>query len=321
MTTIAQQSTPPHAENATESESLRLLSDGLIYDGKAMTSPLEMGNHVQQKGNGERKIVEQQLRSQAMRLRSSEERLRAIFDLAPECLKLLAADGTLLEMNPAGLAMIEADTFEQVANQCINPFIVPEHRPVFEDLTRRVFLGESGTLEFEIIGLKGTRLWMETHAAPLHDEYGHVTALLAITRNITERRRGEAILRESEERLRLTTTGSNTGLWDWNLQTDDVHFSTIWKRQIGYEDHEIQNRFDEFRSRVHPDDVERVLATTTAYLAHPSPDYECEFRFRHKNGSYRWILARGSRVARSTGRALQNARLARRYYRAQTDGG
>ena len=206
------QRTPKHAANATESESLRLLSDGLIYDGQAMSSPLEVANHVPQKGKGERKIDDQLHRSQAMRLRSSEEWLRAIFDLTPECLKSLAADGTLLEMNPTGLAMIEADTFEQVANQCINPFVVPEHRPAFENLTHRVFLGESGTLEFEVIGLKGSRLWLETHASPLHDEVGRVSALLAITRNITERKQTETQLRNSQERFAALLCASPVGI-------------------------------------------------------------------------------------------------------------
>ncbi len=135
-------------------------------------------------------------------LAEREARLRAIFDAEPECVKLLADDGSLLDMNPAGLRMLEADSFQQVANQCIYPLIIDEHRPAFRDLTERVFRGESGTLEFQIVGLKGTRRWLETHANPLRNERGEPTALIGITRDITERKRAEVALQESEKRYR-----------------------------------------------------------------------------------------------------------------------
>jgi len=125
------------------------------------------------------------------RLRASEARLRAIFDTEPECVKLLAADGSLREMNPAGLRMIEADSFQQVENQCIYPLVVEAHRGAFRDLSARVFGGESGKLEFEIVGLKGGRRWLETHASPLRDATGKVTVLLGITRDVTERKQAE----------------------------------------------------------------------------------------------------------------------------------
>ncbi len=99
---------------------------------------------------------------------------------------------------------------------------------------------------------------------------------------------------EADERLRVAIRAANVGLWDWDLRTNEVYYSPEWKRQIGYEDSEIANEFEEWRKRVHPDDLDRVLRRVEAYLAKPGPDYEVEFRFRHKDGGYRWILAQGS---------------------------
>jgi len=111
---------------------------------------------------------------------------------------------------------------------------------------------------------------------------------------ITERKRAEAVLRDSQAHLLLAVESSNTGLWDWNLATNEVYYSAIWKRQIGYQDHEIQNRFDEWQSRVHPDDLQHALKVVNDFLASPWPNYENEFRFRHKDGSYRWILTKAA---------------------------
>jgi PAS domain S-box-containing protein len=153
-------------------------------------------------------------------LRDSEARLRAIIDTEPECVKLLAADGSLLEMNPAGLRMIEADSFQQVANQNLYPLVVEEFREAFRDLTAKTFLGESGTLLFQIKGLKGGLHWLETHSSPLRDASGKITALLGITRDMTESMRSEAALRESEESYRTLFQMAPDGVavFDLNLR-------------------------------------------------------------------------------------------------------
>jgi two-component system, cell cycle sensor histidine kinase and response regulator CckA len=137
----------------------------------------------------------------AQRLEEREQRVRAILDAEPECVKLLDRDGSLLEMNPAGLRMIEADSFDQVERQCMYQLVTEEYRRGLRDLTERVFRGESGTAEFEVAGLKGGRRWLETHATPLRDADGAVTAALGITRDITERRLAENRLRQSEQRF------------------------------------------------------------------------------------------------------------------------
>ena len=100
-------------------------------------------------------------------------------------------------------------------------------------------------------------------------------------------------LQKSEESLRRATRAGRVGLWDWDLLTGQVLFSPEWKQQIGYLEHELQGRYDEWENRLHPDDIEKTLAVLKSSQAPPFPPYETEFRLRHKDGSYRWILATG----------------------------
>lgn len=104
------------------------------------------------------------------------------------------------------------------------------------------------------------------------------------------------------QRLRRALRAANVGLWDWDLSTNRVQFSREWKRQIGYEEHEIADDFSEWQSRVHPDDLERAVATVQAFVKRPWPNYQMEFRFRHRDGSYRWILTQADMQQDEQGR-------------------
>jgi diguanylate cyclase (GGDEF)-like protein/PAS domain S-box-containing protein len=121
-------------------------------------------------------------------LRQSEQRFRTIFEAEPECVKVLGPKGELLEMNAAGLAMLEAGSVDEVTLHSLVKFILPEYRAAFGALGQRVMGGEDGLLEYEIIGLRGTRRWLETHAAPMRDADDRVTMMLGVTRDITERK-------------------------------------------------------------------------------------------------------------------------------------
>ncbi len=131
--------------------------------------------------------------------RDSEHRFRAIVETTPECVKLLARDGALLEMNSAGLRMIAAARPEDVIGKSVYDLIAPEHREAFRTFNERVCDGERGTLEFDLIDLVGTRHSMETHAVPLRALDG-ATVHLALTRDITERRKTEQLLRDADRR-------------------------------------------------------------------------------------------------------------------------
>lgn len=151
----------------------------------------------------ERKRIEE-------KLAENENRLREIIASEPECVKLQTLDGILLEMNPAGLVLMDADRAEELIGTSVYDMVAPEFREGYRALTRRVFAGESGVMEFQIISLKGRRRWMETHAVPLRGR-GKVMALLGITRDITGRKHAEDEVRlhyrELAHAARITTMG------------------------------------------------------------------------------------------------------------------
>lgn len=117
----------------------------------------------------------------------------------------------------------------------------------------------------------------------------------------------ESALRESEERLRLAIAGSNDGIWDWDINNNKVYFSPRWKQMIGYEDHELTGDFATFERLLHPDDRPRILDFIKVYLSGAVSIFVVEFRFQHKNGSWRWILGRGEALRDANGRPYRMA--------------
>jgi PAS domain S-box-containing protein len=108
-----------------------------------------------------------------------------------------------------------------------------------------------------------------------------------------ERRQTEEALRESEERLQLALDGSDIGLWEFDIATGRSRYSTTWRRLFGYGDGELTGSLSEWRDLVHPDDCKRLDAFVASHLrAALLAPYTTEFRIRHRDGSYRWVLSR-----------------------------
>ena len=141
--------------------------------------------------------------------------------------------------------------------------------------------------------------------APGH-EYDWSRTLVTIV-DISERKRAERDVRKSRERFELAAKGANDGLWDWDLITDEVYFSPRWKDMIGYRDEEFPNTFAAFEKTIHPADRDRVITMIKNYLEGKQPIFETEFRFRHKKGPYRWILARAAAIWNEQGKAIRMA--------------
>lgn len=111
--------------------------------------------------------------------------------------------------------------------------------------------------------------------------------------DITQRKRAEKILRESEERYAAAARGANDGLWDWHLRSNRVYYSPRWKSMIGYEDEEISDRCEEWLDRIHPEDRDRLKQELALHLNSETAHFQSEFRLRHKQGDYRWFRSRG----------------------------
>ncbi|MGB0203664.1 MAG: EAL domain-containing protein [Neptuniibacter sp.] len=112
--------------------------------------------------------------------------IQNIIDSEPECVKTVAKDGTLLDMNPAGLNIVEAPSITDVRYASVYDLIAPEDREAYIEFNRRIFNGEKLQMQYDVVGLEGTRKRVDSHAAPLYDENGNIIAHLAITRDITE---------------------------------------------------------------------------------------------------------------------------------------
>lgn len=117
----------------------------------------------------------------------------------------------------------------------------------------------------------------------------------------------EQELKKANERFELAVSGSNDGIWDWDIETDYLYLSATWKRQLGYANHEIANEIASFKNNIHPQDKERVLNFVEQYFQNKIEKYDIEFRMQHKNGSYRWIRARGSALRYNNGKPYRMA--------------
>lgn len=123
--------------------------------------------------------------------------------------------------------------------------------------------------------------------------------------DITEGHRVAEALRLSEERFHLAFEAANDGIFDWNLTDDTLFLSTRWKSMLGYSDKEVRDQRLEWRRRLHPDERDRVLRYLRDFLEGRIPAYKQEYRLRHKDGTYRWILARGLLIRDEKGRAVR----------------
>lgn len=138
--------------------------------------------------------------------------------------------------------------------------------------------------------------WINTSKVPLEGTDGDIIGILGIYEDITDIKNAELALIEADERLRLVHDAVNDGVWDWDLTTNKVVYSDRYFSMLGYHQSDFENHYQTWATLIHPDDYENTRKVIDYYIAHPDGNYYCEFRMKHANGNYIWILARGKAI-------------------------
>jgi PAS domain S-box-containing protein len=237
-------------------------------------------------------------------LRDSEERLT---------LAVAGAQEGVWDWNLETNAVVYSARWKQMlgyAGEEIEPHLSAWERLVHPDDRSRadrandsVARGERATYEaeFRLRHKDGRYIHVLSRGFPMRREPGGpVVRIVGTHFDLSERKRAEAALRENEERLMLAFAGAQEGVWDWNLETGAVVYSTRWKEMLGYADDEIEPHVSAWERLLHPDDMERAQQVNESVMRGAST-YEGEFRLRHKDGHYVPVLSRGYPVRREPG--------------------
>ena len=234
----------------------------------------------------------------------SEERFRLLVEFAPDAIMVVDGGGQIALVN-AQAETLFGYSRDEILGQPVE-LLVPHGLRDQHRADRAAYAAEPrprrmGT-HCDLGGLRkdGNEFPAEIALNPSGTEHGML--FYVVVRDLTERRRAQATLRESEQRFQLAVDGTDAGIWDWDMRANSVYYSPRWKSMLGYEDHEVGNDFREWLDRLHPEDQPRALAAIQDYLEGRKAEYELEHRLRHKDGTSRWIVARGAAVRDSTGK-------------------
>jgi len=243
----------------------------------------------------ERKLVE-------IALRESEERFRGAFEQAAVGILYATADRHIIRVNATFAGMLGYRP-EDLTGQSLRLLNHPDDWPRVVDITDRLLHGECDTLAIDkrVIHRDGHELWAHLTVSTARSKSDGRTYFIASAEDITERKRAEQRLADTQAKLQLAVEIAGVGFWEIDLRSGAIYFSPQYKRLLGYEPDELPEQYESWTSRLHPEDKERTLALHRAFETGSAASYETEFRLRHKDGGYRWFASRGVRVTDASG--------------------
>ncbi len=257
--------------------------------------------------SADRRIAE--LEAQVRQLQRVETQFRMLLEAAPDAVVIVNESGEIVLVNEQTEKAFGYGREELLGRPV--EILVPErfrqshlvHRGAYVQCPHTRPMGAN----LELCGRRsdGSEFPAEISLSPRRIEDD--VLVFCSVRDVTQRKAAERALRDSQERFELAVRGTDAGIWDWDLRTGRVSYSSRWKGILGHDDDEITDRFDEWERRIHPDDRNRALETLRRYLDGEIPEYSLEHRLKHKTGSYRWFLARGAALRGEDGQPYRMA--------------
>lgn len=207
-------------------------------------------------------------------------------------------EGKITWVNDA-FSKLTAYSLEEVIGKTPGSFLQgPETNPETKKAMREAVLQQkSFNGEVYNYSKDGKGYWLSISITPMVNEENEIEGFIAIELDISSKKEDEVKLEEARQTLKFALEGNQYGLWDWDIQENQVHFSDVWKSMLGYKPDEIKNSFTSWENLLHPDDKENARLAIGKYLGGEVDNYIAEFRMKSKEGGYRWILANGKALS------------------------
>jgi len=233
--------------------------------------------------------------------KNTENQLNTFFNINPDLLCIADVEGNFIKVNREWEKILGYTT-EEIEQRKFFEFVHPDDmQSTFAAMEE---LGNNNkVLNFvnRLRSIKGSYRFIEWSSQP------HGSLIYAAARDITEHLSIQEQLKSKTKQYELAINGTNDGIWDWDMTTNDLFLSRRWKEILGYEDNELKNEFGTFISLVFEDDLEHVNEYVQQYLSGAITTYNLEFRMKHKDGTLRWILAKGEALRDENGKPYRMA--------------
>jgi len=244
-----------------------------------------------------------QQREQALRQR--EEWFRALSAASPLGIFQTDARGHFVYTNSRWQDIFGLSLSESLGNGWTNALHPKDRSAVRTEWAAALHGKQEFSHEFRVQTSQGKVRWVRLHLKSMQSQDGQVIGYVGTVEEISAKKDAEEALRKSEERWHLALTGTNDGLWDWNVKTNNLFLSARYQEILGLPNHNTSTRFEAWIGRIHPEDMKRVTQAIGEHFSHKTSLYAVEYRMRCNDESYKWVLMRGRALWDDAGYAVR----------------
>jgi PAS domain S-box-containing protein len=254
--------------------------------------------------------LEQRVTERTSALQKKTEDLRITLNSIGDAVISTDTYGIVTNMNPVAEKLTGWKIVDGIGRNLTDVFQIINAvtlQPTLNQVKRVLATGEIVGLanHTSLIAKDGTRYQIADSAAPIRDIEGNICGVVLVFRDVSDEYRITEALRSSEERFLLAMKASNDGLFDWNLETNDIYYSPAWKKMLGYKDHELPNDFSVWENTTDPEDAKKSWELQQKLISKQIDRFVFEFKMKHKDGHWVDILSRAEAVFNDSGKAVR----------------